>query len=90
MREGGAIFVEAGDMLSHPALRHYGDALKWEKIYEANKERTENPDYSYVGQTIIIPSWWSGTCSIQRRYYLEPWCVYRRSDVWFATLGGWL
>lgn len=56
MRDGGAIFVEAGDMLSHPALRHYGGAFKWEKIYEANKERTENPDYSYVGQTIIIPS----------------------------------
>jgi nucleoid-associated protein YgaU len=56
MRDSGAIFVEAGDMLSHPPLPHFGDAFKWEKIDEANKERTENPDYSYVGQTSIIPS----------------------------------
>ena len=48
-------YVEAGDMLSHPALRHYGDAFKWEKIYAANKERMKNPDYIYIGQTIMIP-----------------------------------
>jgi NitT/TauT family transport system substrate-binding protein len=47
--------VKAGDTLSHLALRYYGDAFKWEKIYEANKERLKNPDYIYVGQTIVIP-----------------------------------
>jgi nucleoid-associated protein YgaU len=43
-------------MLSYPALRHYRDAFKWEKIYEANKQTMKNPDYIYVGRRIIIPS----------------------------------
>jgi len=47
--------VKAGDTLSHLALRYYGDAFKWEKIYAANKERMKNPDYIYIGQTIMIP-----------------------------------
>jgi NitT/TauT family transport system substrate-binding protein len=48
--------VERGDTLSALALRHYGDAFKWEKIYEANKETMKNPHYIFVGQRIIIPS----------------------------------
>jgi nucleoid-associated protein YgaU len=48
--------VEPGDTLSHLALWYYGDAHKWEKIYEANKETIKNPDYIYIGQRILIPS----------------------------------
>lgn len=48
--------VEPGDTLSSLALRHYGNALKWEKIFQANKGTMKNPDYIYVGQIIIIPS----------------------------------
>jgi NitT/TauT family transport system substrate-binding protein len=48
--------VEAGDTLSHLALRYYRDPRKWEKIYEANKQHMNNPHYIYVGQRLIIPS----------------------------------
>jgi NitT/TauT family transport system substrate-binding protein len=48
--------VEAGDTLSHLALRYYRDPRKWEKIYEANRQAMRNPHYIYVGQRLIIPS----------------------------------
>ena len=48
--------VEPGDTLSHLAGKYYGDRLKWEKIYQANKATMKNPDYIFVGQKIIIPS----------------------------------
>jgi NitT/TauT family transport system substrate-binding protein len=48
--------VKVGDTLSHLADRFYGKALKWPKIYEANREVIKNPDYIYVGQKITIPS----------------------------------
>jgi phage tail protein X len=47
--------VEAGDTLTYLARKYYGDHLKWQKIYEANKETMKNPNYIYVGQKIIIP-----------------------------------
>ena len=53
---GQGYTVEPGDTLSSLALRHYGNALKWEKIFQANKGTMKNPDYIYVGQMIIIPS----------------------------------
>jgi NitT/TauT family transport system substrate-binding protein len=57
LREGPREYiVEAGDTLSRLAARYYGDALKWPKIYEANKETMKNPNYIYVGQKILIPS----------------------------------
>ncbi len=48
--------VKLGDTLSGLAAQYYGDALKWWKIYEANKQTVKNPQYIYVGQTIIIPA----------------------------------
>jgi len=48
--------VEPGDTLSYIARKYYGDRLKWEKIYQANKETMKNPDYIFVGQRIIIPT----------------------------------
>jgi NitT/TauT family transport system substrate-binding protein len=48
--------VEAGDTLSHLALKYYGDQRKWERIYEANKQTMKNPNYIYIGQRIIIPT----------------------------------
>jgi NitT/TauT family transport system substrate-binding protein len=47
--------VEAGDTLTHIALKYYGNP-RWNKIYEANKTKMNNPDYIYVGQKLIIPS----------------------------------
>ena len=48
--------IKAGDTLSHLADRFYGTALKWTRIYEANREVIKNPDYIYIGQKITIPS----------------------------------
>jgi NitT/TauT family transport system substrate-binding protein len=53
---GQGYTVEPGDTLSGLARKHYGNALQWEKIFQANKATMKNPDYIYVGQTIIIPS----------------------------------
>jgi NitT/TauT family transport system substrate-binding protein len=48
--------VNAGDTLSHLALRFYGSAHKWAKIYEANAEMLKNPHYIYIGQQLLIPA----------------------------------
>jgi len=47
--------VVAGDTLSKIAKREYGDASKWQKIFEANKDTIKNPDLIYPGQTFKIP-----------------------------------
>ncbi len=47
--------VKSGDTLSHLALRYYGNAVEWPRIYEANKETIKNPHYIYIGQKVLIP-----------------------------------
>jgi nucleoid-associated protein YgaU len=47
--------VVAGDTLSKIAKHEYGDASKWHRIYEANKDTIKNPDLIYPGQTFKIP-----------------------------------
>jgi nucleoid-associated protein YgaU len=47
--------VVAGDSLSKIAKRHYGDANKWHRIYEANRDQIKNPDLIYPGQKLTIP-----------------------------------
>ena len=47
--------VRKGDTLSEIAKAEYGDANKWRKIYEANRDVIENPDLIYPGQTFKIP-----------------------------------
>lgn len=47
--------VVSGDSLSKIAKRLYGDAKQWRKIYEANKDRIQDPDLIYPGQTFRIP-----------------------------------
>jgi len=49
--------VRKGDTLSTIAARSdiYGDAGKWKKIYEANKETIKNPSRVYPGQVLRIP-----------------------------------
>ena len=48
--------VRGGDTLSHLALQYYGNARKWPKIYEANKETMANPHYLYIGQKVLVPA----------------------------------
>jgi nucleoid-associated protein YgaU len=47
--------VVAGDSLWKIAKNELGDGSKWEKIYEANKDRIKNPDVIHPGQTLVIP-----------------------------------
>jgi nucleoid-associated protein YgaU len=48
--------VKSGDSLSKIARRIYGDAKKWPRIYEANKDLIgSNPDLIQPGQNLVIP-----------------------------------
>ena len=47
--------VVAGDSLSKIAKHHYGDANKWHRIYEANRDQIKNPDLIHPGQKLTIP-----------------------------------
>ena len=48
--------VVAGDSLSRIAKRFYGDANKWPRIHEANRDQIKNPDLIHPGQRLRIPA----------------------------------
>ncbi len=47
--------VKSGDTLSKIAKTHYGDAMKYNSIFEANKPMLKDPDKIYPGQVLRIP-----------------------------------
>jgi NitT/TauT family transport system substrate-binding protein len=47
--------VKPGDTLARIAEQFYASGLKWEKIYEANKDQVKNPNYIFVGMKLTIP-----------------------------------
>jgi len=47
--------VVAGDTLSALAKRYYGDASKYNRIFEANRDQLNDPDKIRVGQKLKIP-----------------------------------
>ena len=47
--------VVAGDTLSKIAKHFYGDANKYMKIFEANKDQLKDPNMIRVGQKLRIP-----------------------------------
>jgi LysM repeat protein len=47
--------VVAGDTLSKIAKKYYGDANKYMKIFDANKDQLKDPDKIKVGQKLKIP-----------------------------------
>ena len=47
--------VKEGDSLSRIAGEVYGDVMKYEGIFEANKPMLTHPDKIYPGQVLIIP-----------------------------------
>lgn len=48
--------VQPGDSLSKIAKEFYGDATKYQRIFEANRDKLENPDKIQAGQELVIPS----------------------------------
>lgn len=47
--------VQSGDTLSKISKQVYGDANKYQKIFEANRPMLSDPDKIYPGQVLVIP-----------------------------------
>ena len=47
--------VQPGDSLSKISQQFYGDANKYMKIFEANKDKLSDPDKVRAGQELVIP-----------------------------------
>ncbi len=47
--------VKKGDSLSKIAKAHYGNAMKYMEIFEANKPMLKDPNLIYPGQMLRIP-----------------------------------
>lgn len=48
--------VSSGDSLGGIAMRFYGDAAYYTRIFEANRARIASPDSIRVGQRLVIPT----------------------------------
>ena len=48
--------VVSGDYLSKISKRVYGDANKYNIIFEANKPMLKDPNKIYPGQVLVIPA----------------------------------
>ena len=48
--------VESGDTLSKIAKSAYGDANSYMKIFEANRDKLNDPNMIKVGQDLVIPN----------------------------------
>jgi len=54
---GGRTYtVQPGDTLSKIAKQFYGDANQYNRIFEANRDKLQNPDKIQVGQQLAIPT----------------------------------
>ena len=47
--------VKSGDSLSKISKQVYGDANKYNKIFDANRPMLSDPDKIYPGQVLVIP-----------------------------------
>jgi nucleoid-associated protein YgaU len=52
---GWTYVVVSGDSLSRIAEHQYGDARKWPRIFDANRDVIKDPDLVYPGQELRIP-----------------------------------
>lgn len=48
--------VKSGESLSKIAIQYYGDANKYNKIYEANKDKLKSADLIHPGDELVIPN----------------------------------
>ena len=47
--------VQPGDNLSKISQQFYGKASEYNKIFEANKDKLDNPDHIRAGMDLVIP-----------------------------------
>lgn len=47
--------VQSGESLSKIAKHYYGDAMKYNKIFQANTNILKNPDLIHPDQVLVIP-----------------------------------
>jgi nucleoid-associated protein YgaU len=50
------VTVKSGDNLSKIAKRELGDASKWQAIYDANRDKINDPDLIHPGQVLNLPT----------------------------------
>ena len=48
--------VKSGESLSKIAKHYYGDAMKYNAIFEANTDQLKNPDLIHPDQVLVIPN----------------------------------
>ena len=48
--------VESGESLSKIAKHYYKDPMKYNAIFEANRDILKNPDMIHPGQELVIPN----------------------------------
>lgn len=48
--------VKSGESLSKIAKHYYGDAMKYNKIFDANTNVLSNPDVIHPDQVLVIPN----------------------------------
>lgn len=48
--------VEKGESLSKISKHYYGDPMKYNKIFEANRDKLDNADVIHPGQELVIPN----------------------------------
>ena len=47
--------IQKGDTLQKISKRFYGTTKRWNKIFQANKDKLKAPDKIYLGQVIDVP-----------------------------------
>ena len=52
---GSTYTVQKGDTLSKISKQYYGDASKYQRIFEANRDKLSDPDKIQPGQVLKIP-----------------------------------
>lgn len=48
--------VKSGESLSKIAKHYYKDPMKYNAIFEANRDTLDNPDMIHPGQNLVIPN----------------------------------
>lgn len=47
--------VKPGDTLTGIAMQVYGNPQRWAEVYDANRDKIDNPDLLPTGETLRIP-----------------------------------